>query len=234
MCDSKKISLENILKEDIQNNLQLSFQPIYSLKENKIVKYEVLSTFISNKFENIPTLETIMLLERLNLIDFLDFLILDKIKEIIQKTDIKLCVNISPKTIINSNFVNKVLSIDKNLNNLELEIVEREKIDSLTLNFKISLLKKYGIQIIIDDFPIKNSNLENLLKYDVDGVKIDRSLLHKLKKKSSYEKIVSLLKDLNFEVTAEGIETEEEFEAVKNAGVDFIQGYYIGKPKKSF
>lgn len=232
MFDFQEIHLKEFLKKEIYENLELVFQPIFSIEENKIVKYEVLSRFNSCESKDMSTLEMIKILEKLDLIYFLDFLILDNIKKYLTKNDIKLSVNISPQTILKDEFTSKVLSLGENLNNLELEIIERSQIDVLTLNSKILKLKEKNVKFVIDDFPIKNSNLNNILDYSLDGIKIDKCLLKKLKKESTYKNMIIFLKDLVNEITIEGVETAEDFNFVKNSGADFIQGYYIGFPIK--
>lgn len=222
-----------ILKKDLKDIIKISFQPIYCLKEKKIVTHEVLSRFHSEKVGIIETLKVIEALEKIGEIHNLDFIIIEKIKDYVVEKDMNICINLSPKTILRDDFLEKLSILEKGYKNLEVEITERGSFNYNQLLKRILYLKKLGIKITMDDFPIGNSNLENLLKMHVDGVKIDRELLKNLcsdKGKGIYKSVVNLLKNIENEITAEGIETEEELEFVKSLGIDKVQGYYISKP----
>lgn len=225
--------LEEILKRDLKEIFKISFQPIYSLKDNKIVAYEVLARFKSEKLGTIDTLKAIELLERVGNIHVLDFLVLEKIKKYLTKKDKRICVNISPSTIIREEFLEKVEELKEGFESLEIEITERGEFSYTDLVYKIIKLKKLGIKVIMDDFPVGNSNLENLFKSHIDGVKIDMDFLKYLQSdqgKRIYKSVVKFLKDIGNEITAEGIETESELNFVKSIEVDLVQGYFIGRP----
>lgn len=225
--------LEEVLKRDLKEILKISFQPIYSLKDNKIVAYEVLARFKSEKLGVIDTLKAIELLERIGNIHVLDFLVLEKIKKYLTKKDKRICVNISPSTIVREEFLEKVEELKEGFESLEIEITERGEFSYTDLVYKIIKIKKLGIKVIMDDFPVGNSNLENLFKSHIDSVKIDRDFLKYLESdqgKRIYKSVVKFLKDIGNEITAEGIETESELNFVKSIEVDLVQGYFIGRP----
>lgn len=77
--------------------------------------------------------------------------------------------------------------------------------------------------------------MEKVKIVDPDIVKLDRSYVsgidHNLVKYEEYEDIINSLHTLGKKVVAEGIETQEEFEAAVKLGVDFCQGYYLAMPK---
>lgn len=228
-----KDNIETTLKKDLEEILNISFQPIYSLKEEKIVAYEALSRFYSDKVAIIDTLEAIEFLEKIRKIHILDFLVLEKVKKYLKNLNIKICVNISPTTIERDDFLEKVGELKDNFENLVIEITERGSFSYTELVYKIIELKKLGIKVVMDDFPMGNSNLENLFKTHISGVKIDKEMIKYLssdKGKIIYKSVVNLLKNIGNETTAEGIETEEDLEFIKSIDVDLVQGYYIGKP----
>ena len=226
-------NVEHILRKDLREIVRIAFQPIYSVGENKVVAYEVLSRFYSNKIGEIPTITAIEVLERIKYIYMLDFLILEKIEKYLLNKNVNICVNVSPITIIREDFLEKLMVLKHGFSNLQIEIIERGSFSYTDLIYKIIKLKKFGIKVIMDDFPIGNSNLENLFKTHIDGVKIDRDMIKYLesdKGKSIYKGIVKFLKELGSEITAEGVETLEELNFIKEVGVDFVQGYYTGRP----
>lgn len=224
---------EEIIRVNLEENIEILFQPILSIKENKVLKYEVFCKLVNEKFNSMSTLETIKKLEDMDYIHILDHIILEKVKKYLTMGVFQLCVNISPKTIVRKDFLEKIETLGNGINNLEIEITERGAFSYTELISKIIKLRKIGVEIVMDDFPIGSSNLENLLKTFIKVVKLDKELakyLQSEKGKKIYKKIVDLLKEIGSTVIAEGIEREEEFNFIKKIEVDLAQGYFIGKP----
>ncbi|WP_297433706.1 EAL domain-containing protein [uncultured Cetobacterium sp.] len=222
---------ESLLKFNLEDILKVAFQPIYSL-EGEIKSYEALSRFYNEDNDVISTIKVIKFLEKLDIIHELDFLILKKVEKYL-KNEKKIAINVSPITLLMDEFIEKITLLKCNLSNLEIELTERGNLNYEKLIIRINQLNKLGIKVAMDDFPMENSSLETLLKTKINKVKIDRSLLKDITcplGKETYKGIISLLKIMRHEITIEGIETKEEFEFIKEIGVNFIQGYYIGKP----
>lgn len=218
-----------ISEEELEKILSIVFQPVYSLEKNKIVSYEVLSRFA---LDNISTIEIIEQLEMIDKIHLLDFLVLKKVEKYLKKSNVKLAVNISFKTMLRNEFLNKLYLL-KGTRNLIIELVERGTFDYNDLNTTILLLNNLGIKVVMDDFPIGSSNRENFIKAQINDVKIDKNLLKNIdqkKEKNTYTNIINFLKTKNSIITAEGVETSEELEFLKKINVDLVQGYFIGKP----
>ena len=92
-----------------------------------------------------------------------------------------------------------------------------------------------GFKISIDDFGVENSNFSRLLNLKLDYIKIDglfiRGLKDNEKNRTITRAIVNLAKTLNIKTIAEYVENEEIYELVKKCGIDYAQGYHVGKPK---
>lgn len=223
--------LEHLLKFNLEDILKVAFQPIYSL-DGEIKSYEILSRFYNKDNDVISTIKVIKFLEKQDIIHKLDFLILKKIEKYL-KDEKKIAINISPITILMDEFLEKINLLKCNVSNLEIELTERGDLDYKKLITRINQLNKLGIKVVMDDFPMKNSSLETLLRTQINKVKVDRSLLKNIQYplgKEIYKGIISLLKTMKHEITIEGIETKEQFDFIKEIGVNFVQGYYIGKP----
>ena len=99
---------------------------------------------------------------------------------------------------------------------------------------KLTKLKELGIGIAIDDFGKGYSSLHRLELVPFDRIKIDKSIVDdiilKKKKIVIVKTIVSLAKALMASITAEGVETKEQLDFLKNMDCDEIQGYYYSKP----
>ena len=98
----------------------------------------------------------------------------------------------------------------------------------------VEKLKSIGISLALDDFGIGYSSLSYLTTFPFDKIKIDKSFIRELtsgrKLPAIISSVVTLARGLDILVTAEGIETPEQFERLKALGVDFAQGYLLGRP----
>jgi len=118
---------------------------------------------------------------------------------------------------------------------LELEITE-----SLFLQNKeshgivIQQLKNIGVTIVLDDFGTGYASLSYLTMFPFDKIKIDKSFTQGLSSRVDCAAVVasvlSLARDLDIAVTAEGVETKQQFELLRAAGVNQVQGYLFGRP----
>ena len=95
-------------------------------------------------------------------------------------------------------------------------------------------LKELGIRIAVDDFGIGYSSLAYLRDFPIDILKIDQDFIQGLGKRATDERIVHTIiqlgHDLGMEVLAEGVETQEQLQRLREMGCDLIQGYLLGRP----
>jgi EAL domain-containing protein (putative c-di-GMP-specific phosphodiesterase class I) len=115
------------------------------------------------------------------------------------------------------------------------EILESDGIENYEAIAKfIDQVKSYGAKIAIDDFGSGYSNFERLTELRVDFIKIDGSLIknihHNEETKIIVKTIVNFAKELNIKTIAEYVHSQEVLECVQEIGIDYAQGFYIGKP----
>jgi EAL domain-containing protein (putative c-di-GMP-specific phosphodiesterase class I) len=118
---------------------------------------------------------------------------------------------------------------------LELEITEtalfKGDVDCLNL---IRQLKRLGVSIALDDFGTGFSSLSYLTMIPFDKIKIDQSFTLNMTKRADCAAIVAAVlalgRSLNTDTVAEGVETEEQFQFLRKAGVSLVQGYLFGRP----
>lgn len=95
-------------------------------------------------------------------------------------------------------------------------------------------LEEAGVQLAIDDFGTGYSSFKILLSFPFDTLKIDRSFVSGIEGNPRNRKIVGTITmmahDVGMDVVAEGVETESEFAAIAEQGVDYAQGYYFARP----
>ena len=115
-----------------------------------------------------------------------------------------------------------------------LELTERSAIKNENLIGKfLNDLKEYGIKIALDDFGTGYNSLTDLIKIPVDYLKIDKIFIDNITadvENAIVKAVVDFAHKTGREVIAEGVETKEQLDMIKNIGCDYIQGYYFSKP----
>jgi EAL domain-containing protein (putative c-di-GMP-specific phosphodiesterase class I) len=118
---------------------------------------------------------------------------------------------------------------------LKLELTESLILDNIDSAVdKMNALKDAGVRFSMDDFGTGYSSLSYLTQLPLHQLKIDQSFVHKMHDKPVnaviVQTIIGMANNLDIEVIAEGVETAEQFEFLKNQGCPLFQGYYFGKP----
>lgn len=103
---------------------------------------------------------------------------------------------------------------------------------------KIRQISRLGIKVYIDDFGTGYSSLVRLRELKIDRLKIDKDIVQNVleysdQKESVVRSIMNVAKDLNIEVAAEGIETQEQLKLLSEVGCTMFQGYLLGRPEKA-
>ncbi len=230
------LELTNSLKIALDKNiLQLYFQPIIDIKQNKIHSVETLLRWFHNK-QSISPMVFIPIAEETELIHDITIYIINHLEEYIDffiNHNIGIQINLSSKDLYNS----KVLKVLENFKtkNMYLEITENSLIsDYNTIEKNINHLKKLGYRLCLDDFGTGFSSLMYLYQLSIDILKIDKLFIKDFTK-SEYKKAIvkattDICKNLNIHIIAEGIEDKETFRQLKNLNINLLQGYYFSKP----
>lgn len=188
--------------------------------------------------------EFIPLFEKNNCIDLIDYFMLEeacRLQRYILDTyeeGFPISVNISRTTLLLPTFEEDTLELLKKynipLNLIHLEVTERMDVSSEDILAHGLRLKKYGLQLEVDDFGSHFTNLSFLGRDVFSVVKIDKTIFAKLKNDSITAKLIELVisecHKRNVTVLAEGVETEEDLALIKSMYIDEVQGYYYDKP----
>lgn len=243
----RETSILFLLKDDIRGIYPM-FQPKYCIKTKKIIGAEALARYNSPKLGPIPPFEFIPIAEKYNFIHKVDYKIAKEsivfLKELIDSganlDNFRISFNISMKTFKRNDLIMIISGLLKFFKvpgkYIEIEITESIFVlDMKDLITKLKALKSLGIQISLDDFTAGHSTAGLLPLLPIDIVKFDKSLLdsleiNKTKGMIVYKNLTSLIKDLNFKIVSEGVETKEQMEFLEFLKVDYAQGYYFSKP----
>src|SRR6266849_263389 len=152
---------------------------------------------------------------------------------------LKIAVNVSPRQFQQANLVSLIRStLDRtelDPHSLEIEITETTAMQNPALTADILLdLKNLGISIAIDDFGVGHSSLNYLKRFPIDAVKIDQSFVADITRGGSDAAIVvaviAMAKAMNIRVIAEGVETDEQLNFLREHGCYEFQGYLLSRP----
>jgi len=239
----KRRTIETDLRQAIvDKQLHLHYQPIIDKRESRIIGYEALIRWQHPEHGMIMPLDFIAIAEETGLIHELGALALhDACHEATTWPDGQsVAVNLSPVQFKNSGLLAQVqvALAESGLDptRLELEITESVLLDNTQANIDtLQRLKALGVRIALDDFGTGYSSLSYLRSFAFDKIKIDKSFVHdmgeSLEAIAIIRAITGMGRSLQIEVTAEGVESDEQFMRLKEEGCSHFQGYFFGRPQ---
>ncbi|MEL7706422.1 GGDEF domain-containing phosphodiesterase [Citromicrobium bathyomarinum] len=225
-----------------RDQLRLVFQPIISLSTSKITGYEALVRWDHPDHGVISPAKFIPLAEDAGIITDIDDWVFSTASHIAARwpDNLQLAVNVSAVQFSDPSFAKKIGDLIHkariDAGRIELEITESVFLeDQKRINSIFRDLRDIGIRISLDDFGTGYSSLGYLKKGQIDKIKIDSSFIRAASLNESgslatIEAIVSFAKISAMEVTAEGIETEDEMKLAEIMSCDYAQGYLFGRP----
>ena len=241
---AKQLQLDNLNRLKIYKNALHTdniipfFQPIVQSSDNTLVKYEALARIKTESGEIISPEYFLDAAKEDKTFENFTRQMMQKVFNIFEKNDVAISINISYE-IINSESM--VAYIKNRLekyggDGITFEILESEDILDYTVIQKfITMVKCYSCEISIDDFGSGYSNFTNLVKLDIDYLKLDGSLVQKLNVDENITHMIKGLlnyaKNANIQTIAEYVSSQELADTAKELGIDYLQGYYYGEPK---
>jgi predicted signal transduction protein with EAL and GGDEF domain len=235
-------SAERELREAIaQGQFELHYQPVVDVKTRELCGVETLVRWRHPDKGMIAPDHFIPLAESTGLIVPLGEWILNQACADAANwpADVKVAVNISAIQFKKGNLFEVILSalVTTGLQpeRLELEVTETSLLENQDAHLTtIRQLKNLGLSIALDDFGTGFSSINYLTIFPFDKIKIDKSFTKGILSRADCKAVVAcslaLAKGLGIVTTVEGIETEEQFEYMRDAGVELAQGYLFGKP----
>ncbi len=234
--------LGNELRNAIHNNeLDLHYQRIVDATTRRPCAAEALIRWNRPGRGNVTPDEFIPLAEENGLIVPIgEWVLLRACQDAVNWPDhIKVAVNLSPVQFKKANLFDVILFalVESGLppERLELELTELILIENHTeILPTIRQLKNLGVSIVLDDFGTGYSSLRYLTMFPFNKIKIDQSFTRDMTKRAECAAVISSVltigRILDISVTAEGVETEQQFTVLRAAGVNTVQGYLFGKP----
>ncbi|MGC9460143.1 GGDEF/EAL domain-containing response regulator [Vibrio genomosp. F10] len=241
-CARERIQLLTQLRLALTKNaLFLMYQPKYHLETKAITGMEALLRWRTDSGDLIPPDQFIPLAEQSGMMLTIGAFVMqrscEQLKQLNQAgfEDISMAINISPSQLEDSGFISSLQysleSTGISPQQLELEITETVAANDFDYICNVlTEVRKLGCKVAIDDFGTGFSSLSVLHKLPATRLKIDRAFVDAMDEDDSIAKmIVNLGQTLGLEVTAEGIETDEQFEKLKSFGCEEGQGWLFAK-----
>ena len=237
-----RIRMEADLRAAVASKqFHLAFQPLINAKSQKLIGFEALIRWTHPKRGNVPPNIFIPVAEEIGLMTAIGDWVIDEACRAAATwpQHISVALNVSPKQIVMPalpNTVSECLARHKvQGNRIELEVTEGVFLgdNGPTLDV-LKRLRALGVGIALDDFGTGYSSIGYLNKAIFHKLKIDGSFVREAGSRQEnvaiIQSIVQLAKSFRMTVTAEGVETAEDFERMRDLGCDVIQGYLFGKP----
>ena len=242
----RRLHLENHLRQAISNNeLTVYYQPQYRISDQSIKGVEALLRWQNPEFGQVSPVEFIPIAEETGLINELsDFVLRTSLNEIdrLEKDlhiQISLAVNASAVQLQNTDFPIHVKNIldeqERPAHYLQIEITESLMADHMDQTLQcMHRLKDMQVRIAIDDFGTGYSSLSYLSKMPIHTLKIDRSFIKNIEESPNNtlltRTIIAMGISMDLEVVAEGVETEDDLQFLRENACDLAQGYYFARP----
>lgn len=242
----KKAKERQLLEADLREAtksgaIEIYYQPIVDLQRNEIVGCEALARWNHAMRGFVSPAEFIPVAEQSGLIEELgEYVLRRACKEAATwPAHISLAVNVSPVQFKSGLFALKVVSAlaesGLSAHRLELEITEAVLIgdDEAALRI-LHELRAIGVRVALDDFGTGYSSLSYLRRFPFDKIKIDRSFVNGLTDKDAscgiVRAVVAMASEYNMVTTAEGVETEEQREMLRQLDCSEMQGFLFSRP----
>lgn len=221
------------------------FQPKISLDTEEFIGSEALIRYINQAGEIIAPNNFIPILEEARLIKMLDLYVFEEVCKQIniwkeRKLRVKpVSINLSRSALSYHFLADQLLALitkhNIDISLLELEVTETAEVDNqLVFSQALEKLKEYGFSISIDDFGVRNASLSLFTTINFDILKLDRSLVKTLaqnqKARILIRSLAVICSDLGIKLIAEGVETLEQLDILKELRCNEVQGYLFSKP----
>jgi diguanylate cyclase (GGDEF)-like protein len=241
-----KLTLEGELRRAISaGHLQPHYQPVYDAATGLITGAETLVRWPHASGRARLPAEFLALAQECGLMEMIDHAMLraactDAAQWRRQQLGLqRVSVNVAAATVLQPGFADQVLAVLQDTalepQHLELELTEDTLIQDLQqVNACLSVLRTVGVQVALDDFGMGFSSLSHLRQLPINRIKIDRSFVQHLpystRDVALVRSIITLADNLDLQIVAEGVESQEQLRHLNMQGCHELQGYLISPP----
>ena len=243
---NRELQILQVMKKAVRRgDFYVVYQPIYSFEQNRFTTAEALVRLENDELGEVSPEEFIPIAEQNGMILQIGEFVFETVcrfvlhHKIWEKGIEYIHVNLSVIQCMQEKLADQLFRI-MDLYNLDyryinLEVTESAAIaSSEVLMDNMNRLIERNMNFSLDDFGTGFSNTATLIKYPFHTIKLDKGMvwdaMHNKKAETILKNTIEMVKMLNMEIVAEGAETPEQVERLREMGVDFVQGYYYSKP----
>ena len=240
-----KLEIENIIRKALKKDtIYFNLQPQYDM-DHKLRGFEALARMKDSEGNFVSPGDFIPIAEKVGLIDKVDSMVFKKatafFSGLIKKTGLELILslNASVRHLMKNGFIEEIRDLIESNGIapelLEIEITESILMDSADKSLQcMNELRDMGVKLAIDDFGTGYSSLSYLNRIPANLLKIDKSFIDRINANESSKQYVAAMISIGhimgLDVISEGVEEEEQLEALRSIGCDYVQGYIWGRP----
>ncbi len=229
--------VKQALRDD---RIVMAYQPVVSSHDGTPTFYEALVRMLDEEGEPVPAGTFVPIVEQMGLMRLVDRRVLDLgVSALTQNPEISLSINVSGMTAVDPVWLRQLhehLEARPDVaSRLILEITETVALDDIADSSRfVRSVTELGCRVALDDFGAGYTSFRHLRALNVDLVKIDGSFVRDLPTNPDNQlfvrTLINLAKGIGLKTVAEWVENEEEAELLRSEGIDFLQGWYYGKP----
>lgn len=224
------------------NTAEIFLQPLVDAQTHRLVGAEVLCRIRDTEGNLIMPDQFIPFAERSGIILWLGEQVLEKTCRFMESHDLQamglewINVNLSPIQCLRKDLSDRFARIlqrhQVRADLIHLELTEQSMMDMALLQSQVSALEELGFRFVLDDYGTGYSNLARVKQYPFVTIKLDMELVWEYcrERDEMLPTMVQIFKQMHYRITAEGVETAEMAQAMRDIGCDYLQGYYFSKP----
>ena len=240
-----KIRLEAQLRDALASGeLDVRYQPIYEIAAGRVAGYEALVRWELPGSGPVSPAQFIQLAEETSLIVPVGEYVLDRVIGVLQALRDggadplpSIAVNLSARQLVEPGMARQIVARAERAQlppgALKLEVTESRMLDYAPVAAVMQHCREQGLPFALDDFGTGYSNLTHLHALDFEFIKVDQAFARHMfdseRAMAMVEAIVSMAHAIGAKVICEGVETREQLERLRQMGVEYAQGYLIGK-----
>ncbi len=237
--------MDQILNKAIQEHrFEMYYQPIYSFERGKFVSAEALIRLIDDEYGFVSPGLFIPAAEQKGVILPIGDFVLEDVHRFISENDLDALgldyieINLSVAQCLQEELPTKLellgekYGVSPDKINLEITETTYENIGNV-MDINLQVLSGMGYTFLLDDYGTGYSNMQRVSRLPLKIVKLDKSLVDDMGSDDGMlimRNTVKMMKDIDKELVAEGVETKEDLDQLKSMGCNFIQGFYFSKP----
>ena len=231
---------ESVLRALDSGRIRFAYQPVIEARTGRIAYYETLLRLTQPDGSIQTAANFVPVAEKLGLMRLLDKRALElAIEDLFTHPDVMLALNVSSLTVTDQSWlrglVGAVHGRPEIAHRLIVEITETAAMEDFDVSARfVSAVRDLGCKVALDDFGAGFTSFRHMKSLPVDVVKIDGSFVQNLHQNTENQLFIKTLRGLaqgfGFDTVAECVEVEEEAVLLREAGIDYLQGYYFGRP----